>query len=261
MTALASNIPDGARAEGNRAIDRGIVPDNPKGDPLETMQDRLDHARTSTERDGIYADVAAALANKGDSKARDLANKIEDSEFRNKALAYVDFELLRAAFQNKDIARLLLIARTGELTHIQRAWGYTQAALLTTKDAARAIDYLQEAATEARRIDASDPDRARGLIAAASGFARTDRVRAWEMITEAVKAANAAEGFTGEQRTWSWQPMLQPTILICRESSRRWPATICIERLNLRRPLPPKQRARTPRLPLLARSSSRNNRK
>jgi len=198
MTALASNIPDGARAEGNRAIDRGIVPDNPKGDPLETMQDRLDHAKTSTERDGIYADVAAALANKGDSKARDLANKIEDSEFRNKALAYVDFELLRAAFQNKDIAKLLLIARAGELTHIQRAWGYTQAALLTTKDAARAIDYLQEAATEARRIDASDPDRARSLVAVASGFARTDRVRAWEMISEAVKAANAAEGFTGE---------------------------------------------------------------
>jgi hypothetical protein len=198
MTALASNIPDGARAEGNRAIDRGIAPDNPKGDPLETMQDRLDHARTSTERDGIYADVAAALANKGDSKARDLANKIEDSEFRNKALAYVDFELLRAAFQNKDTAKLLLIARTGELTHIQRAWGYTQAALLTTKDPARAIDYLQEAATEARRIDASDPDRARGLVAVASGFARNDRVRAWEIISEAVKAANAAEGFTGE---------------------------------------------------------------
>ena len=84
------------------------------------------------------------------------------------------------------------------MTHIQRAWGYTQAALLTTKDAARAIDYLQEAATEARRIDASDPDRARGLVAVASGFARTDRVRAWEMISEGVKAANAAEGFTGE---------------------------------------------------------------
>jgi hypothetical protein len=198
MTALASNIPDGARPEGNRAIDRGIVPDNPKGDPLETMQDRLDHAKTSTERDGIYADVAAALANKGDARARDLASKIEDSEFRNKALGYIDFELLRDAFQSKDAAKLLRIARTGELTHIQRAWGYTQAALLTTKDPARAIEYLQEAATEARRIDGSDPDRARGLVAVASGFARTDRVRAWEMITEAVKAANGAEGFTGE---------------------------------------------------------------
>jgi hypothetical protein len=198
MTALASNIPDGARAEGNRAIDRGIVPDNPKGDPLETMQDRLDHAKTSTERDGIYADVAGALANKGDARARDLASKIEDSEFRNKALAYIDFELLREAFQSKDTAKLLRIARTGELTHIQRAWGYTQAALLTNKDSARAIEYLQEAATEARRIDGSDPDRARGLVAVASGFARTDRVRAWEIITEAVKAANGTEGFTGE---------------------------------------------------------------
>ena len=39
---------------------------------------------------------------------------------------------------------------------------------------------------------------ARGLVAVASGFARNDRVRAWEIIREAVKAANAAEGFTGE---------------------------------------------------------------
>jgi hypothetical protein len=173
-------------------------------DALKTMQNRLDHTKTSEERDGIYTDVAAALAAKGDPQARELVSKIENSESRNKALAYIDFELLRAAFQKKDAAELVRIARTGELTHIQRAWGYAQAArLVTAKDAARAVDYLQEAAAEARRIDGSDPDRARGLIAVASGFARTDRVRAWEIVSEAVKAANGAPGFTGDDGSLS----------------------------------------------------------
>jgi hypothetical protein len=111
---------------------------------------------------------------------------------------------LREAFQKKDVPELIRIAKTGELTHIQRAWGYSQAAGLITKtDAARAGDYLQEAAAEARRIEASDPDRARGLMAVASGFALTDRARAWEVISEAVKAANGAPGFTGDDGTLS----------------------------------------------------------
>ena len=199
MTALTKGLPEPDIAEGNRAIDRGIVPDNPNMDPGKSLQSRLDRAKTSEERDGIYADVAIALAGKGDPKGRELASKIENSELRNSTLAYIDFALLRAASQKKDVPELVRIAKSGELTHIQRAWGYSQAArLITATDAARAVDYLGEAAVEARRIEGSDPDRARGLIAVASGFARTDRVRAWEIISEAVKAANGASGFTGD---------------------------------------------------------------
>ncbi len=199
LTTLASGLPEPDIADGNRVVDRGVVPDNPDEDPLKKLQNRLDRARTSEERDNIYADVAAPLANKGDLQSRELAGKIEDSELRQAVLAFIDFELLRHAFQKKDVSELVRIARTGELTHIQRAWGYSQAAqLVSDKDAARAIDYLQEAAAEARRIDGEDPDRARGLLAVASGFARSDRVRAWEMVSEAVKAANSAPAFTGD---------------------------------------------------------------
>lgn len=199
MTALAAGLPEPDIAQGNRAIDRGIVPEDPDKDALNNLQDRLDRAKTSEERDAIYADVAVALASDGDPKGRELAGKIEDSELRKKTIAYIDFEMLREASQKKDVPELLRIAKTGELTHIQRAWGYAQAArLVTTTDRARAVDYLQEAATAARRIEASDPDRARGLVAVASGFARTDRARAWEVISEAVKAANGSPGFTGD---------------------------------------------------------------
>jgi hypothetical protein len=199
LTALASGLPEPDIAEGNRAVDRGIIPDNPDMDPGKNLQSRLDRAKTSDERDGIYVDIAVAMAGKGDLLARELVSKIENSDLRKQTLAYIDFEFLRGASQKKDVPELVRIAKTGELTHIQRAWGYTQAArLITTTDAARAVDYLQEAATETRRIDASDPDRARGLMAVASGFARTERARAWELVAEAVKAANGSPGFTGD---------------------------------------------------------------
>ncbi len=196
MNAIATQS-DVAQGEGNRAIDRGIAPDDPSGDPIKSLQDRIDHAKTSEERDGIYADTAAAIAGKGDPQSHELANKIEAPEFRKQTLAYVDFELLRAAFQKKDAAEIIRITRTGELTRIQRVWGYTQAGRFTS-DQARAIDLLQEAAAESRRMEGSDPDRARGLVAVANGFAKFDHARSWEFMTEAVKAANGAETFTGE---------------------------------------------------------------
>jgi len=42
------------------------------------------------------------------------------------------------------------------------------------------------------------PDCARALTAVATGLEPIDRVRAWETLAEVVKAANGAEGFTGE---------------------------------------------------------------
>ena len=38
----------------------------------------------------------------------------------------------------------------------------------------------------------------RALTAVAVGFGEIDRVRAWEVLGEVIKAANAAEGYTGE---------------------------------------------------------------
>ena len=56
---------------------------------------------------------------------------------------------------------------------------------------------LDEAATEARRIDASDADRARALCGVATRMHEIDPQRALEVVIEAVKAANSSTGFTG----------------------------------------------------------------
>ena len=51
---------------------------------------------------------------------------------------------------------------------------------------------------EARRIDGSDPAQPRALIAVANALKEIAPERVWDATFDAVKAANAAEGFTGE---------------------------------------------------------------
>jgi hypothetical protein len=163
------------------------------------MQERLDHAGKSEDRDAIYADYAVALTQDGDPRARDLVDKIENAELRKSVKAYTDFQLVQLAIRNKDATEVAKLVKTGELTSVQKVWALTSAAkFVVTTERSRATDMLEEALAESRRISSSDPDRARALTAVAVGFSDIDRVRAWEILGEVVKAANSAEEYTGE---------------------------------------------------------------
>ena len=199
MTALASAVPADFQQGENRAVTHGIRPESEEGDPYQRMQERLDRATRSDERDAIYADYAVALTAGNDPRGRDLVDKIENSELRKSVKAYTDFEITDQAIQKKDVAEVLRLVKNGDLTSIQKVWALTSAAkLLAATERSRAVDILEQAATEARRIGGSDPDRAKALTAVAVGFGELDRVRSWELLSEVVKAANAAEDFTGE---------------------------------------------------------------
>ena len=80
MTALASYVPNEFQQGPNRAVTVGIQPEASEGDPLERMQNRLDRAGRTDLRDAIYADYAVALTEKGDPRARELVDKIENAE-------------------------------------------------------------------------------------------------------------------------------------------------------------------------------------
>ena len=199
MTALASSVPTQMQQGENRAVSAGILPDSETGDPLQRMQERLDRAKTSDDRDAIYADYAVSLAQDGDPRGKDLVDKIENSDLRKSVKAYTDFQLAQLAVRNKDAAEILRLVKNGDLTSIQKVWALTSAAkLVVGAERSRATDLLDEALAESRRISGSDPDRARALTAVAVGLAEIDRVRAWEVLNEVVKAANGAETFTGE---------------------------------------------------------------
>ncbi|HEY8186660.1 MAG TPA: hypothetical protein VIF64_11350 [Pyrinomonadaceae bacterium] len=180
-------------------LQRGIAPDPKPEDVEKSLLDRIDRAKTSEDRDALYLQLAARTAQKGDMRARDFTEKIDDTELRKKARPYVDMTLAMNAVEKKDLEKGLTLAGNGELTHIQRVWLLTQLAkTLPPADREKALGIIADAADEARRIDGSDPDRPSALVAVANAFLIADRARAWETMLEVAKASNSTEGFTGE---------------------------------------------------------------
>ena len=124
---------------------------------------------------------------------------MKDSATRDQLLPYVDYSLARGAVEKKDVPEALRIARGGAMTHLQNVWALAEAARLSAKEnRALALDLLDEAALEARKIDAADADRPRALLAVIAQLYELDQSRVWTLMPDLVKAANAAPDFTGE---------------------------------------------------------------
>ena len=165
----------------------------------QSILDRIDRVRTSAERDELYMQLAHMAIARGDIRARDFVSKIEETEYRKQAQAFIDAGLAQNLVRQKLTERALDLARKGELTHIQRVWVLTQCATQFAKtNRERALELVDEAVLEARRIDVSDPYRPRGLFAVANVLKSLDTTRVWEATFDAVKAANSSEGFSGE---------------------------------------------------------------
>src|SRR5713226_1330195 len=199
MDAIATGLPDDLRQRDDDALRQGIREPQSADDREKALLDRIDHAKTSDERDRLYLQLARLLAEKDDPKTRHYVDKIEDTDLRNNARAFIDATMTMRAVDKRNVDRILELVRTGELTHFQKAWALTQASKLLVKtDRDKALTVLDDATTEAKRIEPSDPDRPRALMAVTNVLLLTDRAKAWEAVTDAVKAANSAEGFTGE---------------------------------------------------------------
>lgn len=199
LGALTPDAPEQFRNGQSPMLTRGLVPPETMRDEGQAALENIDRAPNGEERDSLYARAAMAAARKGDAHARDYVDKIDDSDFRKHARAYVDFTLTDRAIARKDSTEALRLARTGELTNVQRAYALMEIARLMTKaDPTRAAEILEEALTEARRIGGTDADRPRALVGVATRFYEINRSRSWEVLSEAMKAANANNDFTGE---------------------------------------------------------------
>ena len=197
--ALAQGLPEDVRQRDDDPLREGIRPPQSSQDREKSLQDRIDRAKTSDERNALYVQMARLYVEQGDIRARDYVEKIDDTELRDKVRPYIDGSLMMRASDKKDADLLFEILKKGDLSHFHKSWGLMQAAKLLVKtDRDRALSTVEDATAEARRIEQSDPDRPRAMIAIANALLTLDRARSWETVYEAVKAANAAEGFTGE---------------------------------------------------------------
>ena len=200
LNALSTVVSEDTRRRDDDWINRGISKaDKPSADRVQSLLEKIDRAKTSADRDSLYIELANYTSGKGDPRAREFVSKIEDSEVRNALQAYIDPSLAMYYVSKKDTDQALEMVRKGELSHIQKAWVLTQSAkILAPTDRDKALELVAEAENEARRIEGSDPALPRGLIAVANAYKLLDPARIWDATFDAVKAANSAEGFTGE---------------------------------------------------------------
>lgn len=199
MEALSSVVPEAARQRDDETLREGIRPQRSNEDREQALLDRIERAKTAEERDRLYLQVARLRVENGDLRARDAVDKIEDSDLRKQARPYIDVTLTMRAVEKKEPDGVLELVRIGELTHLQKAWALSQVAKLLVKtDREKSLALIDDALTEARRIEPSDPDRPRALMAVANALFLSDRDKSWDAVYDAVKAANSAEGFNGE---------------------------------------------------------------
>lgn len=199
MSALNTIISDGARRYDQDSLDEGLRAKKPAADREQSLLDKIERAKTSDERDSLYVQLAYLAFRQGDVRARDYVSKVENTELRKQAQVFVDGELAVYFVEKKKPDEALELVHKGELTQIIKTWVLTQSAKLLAKtDKDKAQDVLNEAATEARRIDVSDPNLPRALVGVANALKVIEPARVWDATFDAVKAANSAEGFTGE---------------------------------------------------------------
>ncbi len=199
LNALNSIVSENARRREDEWVGSGTRAEKPAAEREQSLLDRVDRAKTSNERDAIYVELAVMMARRPDIKARDYVSKIEDLELRKKAQAYIDPTLVKELLRKKLVDQSLDLTLKGELTHPMRTWALTECAkLVLPTDRTKALELLDSANEEARRIDVSDPNLPRALLAVANAMFAIEPTRAWDMTFDAVKAANSAVGFSGE---------------------------------------------------------------
>ena len=199
MDAMSNLVSEDTRKQDDNTLREGILPAMSVADREKALLDRVDRAKTSDQRDQLYLQLARLFTDSDDNKARDYVEKIEDTDLRNQARPFIDASIMMRAVDKKNVDRLIELVRAGELTHFQKAWALSRAASFVAKtNREKSLGLIDDAATEARRIDASDPDRPRAMLAVANVMLLIDRAKAWEFAADITKAANSAEGFTGE---------------------------------------------------------------
>ena len=199
LNALSATLPEDTRRNNEESLAEGLRPEKPAADREQSLLDRVERAKTAADRDAAYVALAFLLAGRGDMRARDYVSKIDDSEVRNQLQAYIDPSLAMYAVKKKLTDQALELVQKGALNHLQKVWVLTQTAKnLAPTDKEKAIELVEVAGNEARRIDVSDLARPQALIAVANALQVVDAPRVWDATFDAVKAANSSEGFTGE---------------------------------------------------------------
>ncbi len=199
QSALMQETPERNRRPDDPLLTRGLVPEPSRDERLQDALSRLERTTNPDERDMIHFQIAMGFVEDDLARAREYASKIEDADMRGQLMAALAFAATEAALRGRKPEEAFRLAHADELPPIQRIYALTETARLLSKDQpGRAVEILNEALTEAKKLDAGTKERAQALTAVATGLYGVDKPRAWDLMSEVVRAANAANDFTGE---------------------------------------------------------------
>jgi hypothetical protein len=197
LNALTPDAPENFRNGTDASLTRGLVPESEARDELSDTLAAIERTTDPNRRNELYASAAQAAAARGDSRAREFADRITNPDLRSRVRAFTDFVSVQRAARQRNADEVLRVARTSELSPFQRVWAFVEAAEILKRTASNRVpEILEEALRDARRAESSERPRAfTGII---TNLFAVDRTRAWELMPELIRAANAAEDFSGE---------------------------------------------------------------
>jgi hypothetical protein len=199
LTLLAPDAPETFRNGEESMLRMGLTPGG-NDDTVPNILSQLDAVATSAERDALYVKAIRTAAISGDPRIREFAEKIENVELKGRARSFADLAVIRSAINKKDVDGGLRIVREGYLAPLPRIWALAQIAGLVKKsDPARAIQLLNDAAAEAKRINLGEAERVYALVCIAVPLFEIDRMRSWDIAADVAKSANAVTSFNVEE--------------------------------------------------------------
>jgi histone H3/H4 len=181
-----------------------------QADPLAPQLGELTRASDKTERDRISLGIVRKAAREllWDRALR-AAYAIEDGDMRRAALSFVAVsqiaDITRAYRDDKEddfeaVARFVRRA-AGDAPAFASAWGLAQASVIAARKGNR--DEINALLTEGESYAARAEKGSRQQIAAYAvlldAASRVEKSRAWDFLTELVRAVNSADGYMGDE--------------------------------------------------------------
>jgi hypothetical protein len=183
------------------------------GDPLKPQSEQLARARDEAERDRISAAIVKTAAqHRLWDRARRAAAEIKDTGAQRAAISFIAVSQIADIWhtysnekknEEEDVERLAMFVKSADVPPFAAAWGLAQTALIAERAGKPQMTsgLLDEAEAQAARIGTGTHERVAAYALIATYAARLDKMRAWRLLSEVVKAANAVEDYAGDEAT------------------------------------------------------------
>jgi hypothetical protein len=184
-------------------------------DPLRSHFEELARTPEQAERDRITTRIILIAArNRSWDRARRAAADLSEEGARRAANSFIalnqiaDITNAYKDAKDDDYESIVTFLKSADVPPLASAWGYAQAANIAArkKERQRVSELLTEAEHYAERADANTSQRVAAYGVIAREAARLEPQRAWELLTQLVKAANALDDFAGDEVSIEFQP-------------------------------------------------------